>query len=102
AVLAGTAIAVMGARWRWSSLVVSLVTVAAFTLLGVPLAIPSKALAGVLPSLGGLADLFAGVALGWKQLLTISLPVGDYQALLVPPFALALVLSVVSVTVALR
>lgn len=102
AVLAGTAIAVMGARWRWSSPVVSLLTVAAFTLLGVPLAVPSKALAGVLPSLGGLADLFAGVALGWKQLLTISLPVGDYQALLVPPFALALVLSVVSVTVALR
>ena len=29
-------------------------------------------------------DLFAGVALGWKQLVTISLPVGSYEALLVP------------------
>lgn len=102
AVLAGTTIAVAGARWRWSSLVVSLVTVAVFAAMGVPLAVPSKAVGGVLPTLDGLADLFAGVALGWKQLLTISLPVGDYQALLVPPFALALLLSVVSVTIALR
>lgn len=102
AVLAGTAIAVAGARWRWSSFAVSLTTVGVFALLGVPLAVPSKAIGGVLPSLGGLGDLFAGVALGWKQLLTITLPVGDYQALLVPPFALVLIVTVVSVSIALR
>src|SRR5690606_34892075 len=73
-----------------------------FTVLGVPLAVPAKAIGGVLPSLDGLADLFAGVALGWKQLLTISVPVGDYQALLVPPFALVLVATVAAVTIALR
>ncbi|HRN30319.1 MAG TPA: transglutaminase domain-containing protein, partial [Terrimesophilobacter sp.] len=60
AILAGTTVAAMGARWRWSSLVVSLVAVGAFALLGVPLAVPAKALGGVLPSLPGLADLFAG------------------------------------------
>src|SRR5690606_13723842 len=102
AVLAGTAIAVLGARGHWSSLTVFIVTVATFALLGVQLAVPSKAIGGVLPSLAGLGDLFAGVALGWKQLLTITLPVGDYQALLVPPFAFALAVTVASVTIALR
>ena len=102
AIIAGTAIAVLGARFRWSSLAVALVTLGVFALIGVPLAVPAKAAWGVLPSPGGLGDLFAGVALGWKQLLTISLPVGDYQALLVPPFALMLVVTVVVVTIALR
>lgn len=102
AVFAGTVIGVLGARYRWSSLGVSLATLIAFTALGVPLAVPAKATWDVLPSLGGLADLFSGVALGWRQLLTITLPVGDYQALLVPPFALLLVVTVVTVTIALR
>ncbi|MBX3093095.1 MAG: transglutaminase domain-containing protein [Cryobacterium sp.] len=102
AILVGTAIGVLGARYRWSSLVVALATLIAFTALGVPLAVPAKTILGVLPSFGGLADLFSGVALGWKQLLTIALPVGDYQALLVPPFALILVVTVIAVTIALR
>lgn len=102
AILAGTVIAVLGARLGWSSLTVSLATIGVFALIGVPLAVPAKSLLGVLPSLDGLIDLFSGVALGWKQLLTISLPVGDYQALLVPPFALVLVITVIVVTIALR
>src|SRR5690606_27646546 len=61
-----------------------------------------RAIGGILPSLEGLRELLAGAALGWKQLLTISLPVGDYQALLVPAFLLLLVTVVVSVSVALR
>ena len=47
-------------------------------------------------------DLLAGVALGWKQLLTITLPVGDYQALLVPAFVLVLTSTIVALSVALR
>ena len=42
------------------------------------------------------------VALGWKRLLTITLPVGDYQALLVPAFLLILVTTVTALSVALR
>lgn len=100
--LAGSAIAILGARLRWSAPVVVLATVAAFLLLGVPLAVPRKAAFGVLPTFDGLVDLLAGVALGWKQLLTISLPVGQYEALLVPFFALILVLTVASLSIALR
>lgn len=102
AVLLGTLIAVLGALWRWPAWVVLLVTVVAFGLVGVPLAVPGKAVAGVLPSLEGLLDLFSGVALGWRQLLTITLPVGDYQALLVPALVLLLTATVIAVSTALR
>ena len=101
-VLAGSAIAIAGALYRWSSAAVLLSTVGVFTVLGVPLAVPQEALFGLLPSLEGLRQLFTGVALGWKQLLTITLPVGTYQALLVPVFALVLVSTVLSLTLALR
>ena len=102
ALVAGTAIAIGGAYFRWSSPVVMLTTIVAFLLIGVPLAVPSKTQYGVLPTPGGLLDLVSGVALGWKQLLTITLPVGDYQALLVPALVLILVSTVVGVSVALR
>jgi transglutaminase-like putative cysteine protease len=102
AILLGTVIATLGAVFRWQPWLVLLVTVAAFGAVGVPLAVPGKAIAGVLPSVDGLVDLFSGVVLGWKQLLTITLPVGDYQALLVPALALLLTATVVAGSIALR
>ncbi len=102
AVLLGTAIAVIASLRRWSSAIVVPLVVIAFAATGVPLAVPDRAVAGVLPSAQGLLELFSGVALGWKQLLTIGLPVGTYQALLVPLFVSALVGSVVATSLALR
>ncbi|PZQ91808.1 MAG: transglutaminase domain-containing protein [Leifsonia xyli] len=102
AILLGTVIAVLGAVFRWPAWIVLLVTVAGFALTGVPLAVPGQAVGGVLPSFAGLVDLFSGAVLGWKQLLTITLPVGDYQSLLVPAFVLLLVATVVAVSIALR
>jgi len=98
----GSAIAILGALYRWSSPIVLAATVLAFLLFGVPLAVPSLTVYSVLPTLEGLAQLVAGVALGWKQLVTITLPVGSYQALLVPAYVLVLGISVVALTVALR
>jgi hypothetical protein len=100
--LVGSAIAVLGAVFRWSSTIVLVATVVAFLLFGVPLAVPTQALYGVLPTLDGLVRLVSSVALGWKQLLTVTLPVGSYQGLLVPAFVLVLVVSVCSLTAALR
>jgi transglutaminase-like putative cysteine protease len=102
AMIAGSAIAISAAVWRWPAFVVVPVTVAVFLLIGVPLAVPTEAIAGVLSSGQGIVDLTTGVALGWKQLLTISLPVGNYQALLVPCLVLALATVVVSLSLALR
>ncbi|PJJ72705.1 transglutaminase superfamily protein [Diaminobutyricimonas aerilata] len=102
AVLGGTVVAVLGALLRWSSFLVFLAGLLAVLALGVPLAVPRLALRGVLPTLEGLRELVLAIALGWKQLLTIALPVGAYQALLVPAFVLLLVATVVGLSVGLR
>ncbi|GAB3032182.1 transglutaminase-like domain-containing protein [Parafrigoribacterium mesophilum] len=102
ATVLGSAIAVLGALFRWSSAVCLAVAIAVYLLAGVPLAVPDRALSGVLPTADGLLDLIAGTALSWKQLLTVSLPVGSYQTLLVPAFILVFGTVTVSGSVALR
>ena len=102
AVLAGTLVALVGARFRWPSFVVLLVGAAVLFVAGVPLAIPDRAIAGVLPSWDGVVELAGAIVVGWKQLLTITLPVGDYQALLVPAFVLLYASSLVAGTIAAR
>ena len=98
----GTIVAILGAVFRWKSFVVILVGFGVLVLAGVPLAVPDQAISGFLPSLDGIRELLAGVALGWKQLLTIALPVGDYQALLVPAFVMVLTSTIVALSIALR
>lgn len=101
AVLAGTLVALLGTVFRLPAAVVAVATIAVFTLTGVPAAVPGQA-NGLLPTGQGLVDLFAGVALGWKRLVTISLPVGSYESLLVPYFVTLLVATVTAVSVATR
>jgi hypothetical protein len=98
----GAAIALCGALFRWPSIVVSGALVAAFLILGVPLAIPSEATGGILPTGQGFVTLVTATWESWKQLVTISLPVGSYQALLVPAFILTLLSIVIGLTIALR
>lgn len=98
----GAVISLAGAFLRLSSFWILVLVVVAFGVFGVALAVPSQARYGVVPTLDGLRELVTGVALGWKQLLTITLPVGGYQALLVPAFVLLLPGTVIGVTTALR
>lgn len=99
----GTAIAVVGWAFRLPSIVVAGLIVAVYLALGVQLAVPSQAAAGgLLPSGAGFVDLVQGTWLSWKQLVTISVPVGSYQALLVPAFLLILLATVLTGTIALR
>jgi transglutaminase-like putative cysteine protease len=102
ATVAGSAIAILGARFRWSALVTLAVTIVTYLAIGVPLAVPGRALFLVLPSGQGMLDLLTGTALSWKQLLTITLPVGSYQALLVPALVLVLGTVTAGLTIALR
>lgn len=100
--LMGSAIAIAGVLYRWSSLVVMLAAFAAYLLLGVPLAVPGQAIYGVLPSLGGVLELLISTGVGWKQLVTITLPVGSFEALLVPALVLMFFGTVIGLSVALR
>ncbi|UAJ80482.1 hypothetical protein IT072_05505 [Leifsonia sp. ZF2019] len=84
----GSAIAARMLRWP---LWLHLVAVAGAYLVGVvPLAVPA-ALSSPTGVLRGLLDGVTGIVLGWKQLLTLDLPVGQYQAVLVPVYALFLI-----------
>ncbi|KFF60908.1 hypothetical protein JF66_01285 [Cryobacterium sp. MLB-32] len=98
----GAVIAICGALFRWPAWLVILVTLAGFLLVGVPLAVPGRAIDGLWPSVPGLVDLLAASALSWKQLVTIVLPVGSYQTLLVPALILVLSSTVIGLSTALR
>lgn len=98
----GTTIAVISWARHWSLLRTVLMTLAVFFVLGVPLAIPGKALFGVIPTPDSLLALASAIVLSWKQLVTVVTPVASYEALLVPAFVLALVMAVSGVSLALR
>lgn len=102
AVIAGLGIGTYGALDRWPAWLLTAAVAAAYLVLGVPAAVPSQAWFAVLPTPAGLVDLVAGVALSWKQLLTVATPVGSYQALLVPVFLLGLAGSATAATIAFR
>ncbi|MFF2051690.1 transglutaminaseTgpA domain-containing protein [Leifsonia sp. NPDC058194] len=99
----GAVVAVLGAAFRWPSIAVAAAVVAVYLGAGVQLAVPTEATAGgLLPTGPGFVDLVQATWLSWKQLVTISVPVGSYQALLVPAFILVLLTTVVTVSIALR
>jgi len=86
----GAGLAVLGRvrRWPWWSDASLLVV--AFVLSVVPVAIPS-ALTSVPRALVALRDGVFGVVTGWKQIVTLELPLGEYQAVLVPFYVTVLV-----------
>jgi TgpA N-terminal domain/Transglutaminase-like superfamily len=98
----GALVALLGAFFRWPSWALLVATIVVYFAAGVPLAIPGQAVSGLLPTAGGLLELAAATALSWKQLVTIVLPVGAYQSLLVPALILVLTSTVVGLSVALR
>jgi hypothetical protein len=99
----GATVALLGAVFRWPSIVVSGAVVVVYLGAGVQLAVPSEAGAGgLLPTGPGLVDLVQATWGSWKQLVTISVPVGSYQALLVPAYILIVLTIVVTTSLALR
>lgn len=76
--------------------------VLAFVLFGVPLAVPSKALWGVLPSLEGLRDLLLGAVFSWKEVLTAEPPIGAFEGLLTVPYLTMLICATVATGLAMR
>lgn len=77
------AVVLLGVRRRWGAMTLAALA-GAFLLVVLPLAVPGALSGGGLSWLRGFGDGIAAVALGWKQLLTLSLPLGSYQTVLVP------------------
>ncbi|SKA91028.1 Transglutaminase-like superfamily protein [Agreia bicolorata] len=98
----GVVVAWTGALLRWPGYVVFAASVAVFLVFGVALAVPGRAIFGVLPSFDGVRDLVTGTALAWKQLVTVDLPVSSYQSLLAPALVLLLGGTVLGLSLVLR
>lgn len=90
AVVVGAVIAAVATWRRWGAWTVAGLLFAAFAVLAVPLAVPTRA-GGVGEILRGEGEAFAGVVVAWKDLVTVDLPVGSYRNLLVPALIVFLV-----------
>ncbi len=87
---------------KFPAYAVAATTVVAYIAIGVPLAVPTEAQAGFLPTLGGLRDLLFGTTSSWREALTAQIPFGTYQALAVPALIVVLTCSVAGISVALQ
>ncbi|MFE1646745.1 transglutaminase domain-containing protein [Microbacterium sp. P01] len=98
--LSGAGVAVIGQRRRWPLWKRAALLAGVYVVEVVPLAVPSG-LASFPAFFGALRDGLIGIIIGWKQLLTLEPPLGDYQAVLVPFFAIALLGTALATGVAL-
>ncbi len=102
ALAAGVGIAVVGTRFRLGILSLAGLTVAAYFLLGGPLALAHTTIAGFVPTLETLRELAVGAITSWKSLLTTVAPVSYVDGHALVPFIVTLVLTVVAASLALR
>ena len=102
ALIGGASIALARARWKWTFPITVAVTLVFFILTIVPVAVPQTLERLPQGLVRGLLDGLAAIALGWKQLLTLSLPVGTYQTVLVPAFVVFFATALLGMLIALR
>ncbi|MDP5228331.1 MULTISPECIES: transglutaminase domain-containing protein [Arthrobacter] len=85
-IVLGLGLAALSHRFRLGVLATSGTGLLAYFLFGSALATPAEALFGVLPSLDSLKTLLLGIVFSWKDMLTVGVPVGVSEDLLVVPF----------------
>lgn len=80
---AGLSVAVLSRRFTWSWWISALALAGAWLVIGFLLAVPARWESGALVP-DALIDVIVGPVTGWKDLITVPLPVGTYRNLLVP------------------
>jgi len=104
-VLAGLAcangLALLAALRHWRAWQLAAAGAALYLLLGVPLAAPSS-LNGPVELLQGLLGVLTAPVTGWKDLLTLTLPLGSYHATLAPALLVLLGAALVGLSLAWR
>ncbi|MFG6503206.1 transglutaminaseTgpA domain-containing protein [Microbacterium sp. P05] len=101
ATLAAAAIVAVASWRRWGGWSIVGLVAAAFVVLAVPVAVPSR-LTSPLDVVRGIGEAFTGAIFGWKDLVTVDLPVGAYRNLLVPALIVFLVGAVAAVLLSWR
>lgn len=97
----GTLVATLGAWRRWSTLTVLAATLVA-AVVGSSLGAPTTALAGVVPTPQTLGAVGSGAVTSWKQVVTLAPPLGAVGNTLTAPYLLALLATLLAVTVSVR
>src|SRR5699024_9791003 len=75
ALVFGTLIALIGARWRWGPLRITPLVLLVYLLFGPMFAAPTRAIWGIIPSPGALWELLKAPVTSWKSVLTVAPPV---------------------------
>ncbi|PVZ96028.1 hypothetical protein DDQ50_06185 [Amnibacterium flavum] len=101
-IVVGTGAALLGHLLRWPVVTTVLAAIVAYFLLGSALAMPNEAIAFVLPSLQTLSGLAVGAVFGWADLVTLRAPVELPYYVTAVPYVSGWLVSLVSVTLALR
>jgi hypothetical protein len=102
ALVLGTLIALVGARWRWGPLRLTALLLGIYFLFGSMFAAPTRAIWGLVPTPGSLLELLKAPVTSWKSVLTVAPPVGVAQGVLAVVWISVLLLSLLSMTVVMR
>lgn len=101
AVLGALLLAAAARMWRWRGWMLALGTGGLFVVLGLAVAVPTL-WTDAAAVIGALRDLGAGAVTGFKDLVTVDLPVGGYRNLLVPALMVMLGGTLLTVLLAWR
>ncbi|CAN5368641.1 transglutaminase-like domain-containing protein [soil metagenome] len=98
----GAATGIGAAVFRLGAVTTVLAAIVLYFLVGTPLAVPTQALFGVLPTLQSLASIAVGTVYGWSDIVTLSTPIGAPQYIAVVPYFAAWFVALLSTTLATR
>lgn len=101
ALLVGTGLAALGWWRRWSPLTLLIVGILAYLVLAPPLAAPDRLL-GILPTGAAYAVVLPATWESWRDILTLTTPVGTGDGMLVAPLILVLAGSMIASSIVLR
>lgn len=102
ALVFGTLIALIGARWRWGPLRITPLLLLVYFLFGPMFAAPTRAIWGIIPSPGALWELLKAPVTSWKSVLTVAPPVGVAQGVLAVVWISVLLLSLLGMSTVMR
>ncbi|MEJ1229644.1 MAG: transglutaminase-like domain-containing protein [Galbitalea sp.] len=89
-------------RFGLGGALTALAAIAAYFLLGTPLAVPSQGIGVVIPTLQSLGSLATGAVYGWADVLTLSTPIGAPVYIGAVPYVSGWVVGLVFTTLAVR
>ncbi|MBC7591748.1 MAG: transglutaminase domain-containing protein, partial [Salinibacterium sp.] len=98
----GAATGIVTSLFRLGAITTVLAAIAAYFLVGTPLAVPEQATLVVFPSLQSLASLAQGTVFGWADIVTLSTPIGAPQYIAVVPYFATWIVALISTTLATR